>query len=121
MNKKLFVPLPACLLLLQSAPLVTAQDQCDPMPVPDQCQNAPGVTINTYTRGIAPPNICVEAGKEIRVNVVPRGEVRIAGKTGGWPQGSGGSFTVVAPEAGEYDYNVYFGDGSCIDPRMTVR
>ena len=38
---------------------------------------------------------------------------------GGWPSGSGSSFTLVAPESGTYDYNVYFSDGSCLDPRIT--
>ena len=120
MNKKLFVPLPACLLLLQSAPLVTAQDQCEPMNIPDQCQATSRITINTYTRNISPPNICAAPGDEIQVSVVPEGEVRIAGKSG-WPNGAGAAFTIVAPEAGDYEYNVYFGDGSCIDPRVTVR
>jgi len=44
------------------------------------------------------------------------------GKDGGWPNESGPSFTITAPEAvGEYDYNVIFDDGTCIDPRIVVR
>ncbi len=49
------------------------------------------------------------------------GSVSIDGKDGGWPSGSGNSFTIIAPDAGEYDYNVTFDDATCIDPRVTVK
>jgi hypothetical protein len=51
---------------------------------------------------------------------VPSGSVTIDGKDGGWPNGSGSSFTLTAPGSGSYDYNVFFEDG-CIDPRISVQ
>jgi len=50
-----------------------------------------------------------------------RSSASVEGKDGGWPSGSGSSFTLVAPESGTYDYNVYFSDGSCLDPRIQVK
>lgn len=120
MNKKLLIALPACLLLIEGAPELTAQDACAPMEVPPVCQPAARITINNQSHTIAPPNICAASGQVIPVNVVPSGTAQIVGKRG-WPAGGGSSFTITAPErAGEYDYDVYFGDGSCIDPRITV-
>lgn len=120
MNKKLLVSLPLTVLLIQGAPDVTAQDECERIDVPPVCQDARRITINNQTYRIAPLNICAAAGDEIEVNVVPEGSARIEGKTG-WPSGSGERFFITAPETGEYDYNVYFEDGSCIDPRVTVK
>ena len=120
MKKMLFVPLPACFLLLQSAPPVTAQPDCEPVEVPAQCQPVDQININTNTHKISPRNICAAPGQEIEVKVSPEGSVRIQGKSG-WPTGEGETFTIIAPESGEYDYNVYFEDGICIDPRVTVR
>jgi hypothetical protein len=54
------------------------------------------------------------------VNVAPSGSATIAGKGGGWPNGSGSSFTITAPGTGSYDYNVHFEDGSCVDPKISV-
>ncbi len=122
MNKKLLVILPLSLVMVQGAPKVTAQDQCEPMDVPPVCQNARKITINVNSRKISPRNICVDPGQEIPVQVKPRGStVTIEGKMGGWPSGSGEKFVIIAPEEGEHDYNVYFEDGSCIDPRVTVK
>lgn len=121
MNKKLLIALPACLLFIEGTPDVTAQGACRPMDVPPVCQAAGRITLNNETYNISPPNICASPGQVIDVNVVPRGNARIVGKRG-WPVGGGRSFTITAPEsAGEYDYDVYFDDGSCIDPRVTVK
>jgi plastocyanin len=90
------------------------------MEVPEQCQPVDQISINTNTHKISPRNICADPGGEIRVSVVPEGSVRIQGKSG-WPTGEGESFTITAPDAGDYDYNVYFEDDMCIDPRITVR
>jgi hypothetical protein len=57
----------------------------------------------------------------IDVIVTPSGTTAsINGKSGGWPSGSGSSFTITAPDQGTYDYDVTFEDGSCIDPRISV-
>lgn len=122
MNMKLLVSLPLSLVLFQGTSTVTAQGACEPMDVPAVCQNARKITINVNSKKISPRNICVDPGQELRVHVKPRGSsVTIEGKTGGWPSGSGEKFVLVAPDEGEHDYNVYFEDGSCIDPRVTVK
>lgn len=122
MNKKLLVSIPLSVLLFQGTATVTAQDGCEPMDVPPVCQNARKITINVNSKKISPRNICVDPGQEIPVKVKPRGSsVTIEGKMGGWPSGSGKKFVLIAPEGGEYDYNVFFEDGSCIDPRVTVK
>ncbi len=122
MNKKLLVSLPLSVLLLQGAPTVTAQGECELMEVPPVCQAAPQITINVNARTIAPPNICVDPGQEIPVQVTPAGSsVRLEGKNGDWPSASGEDIVLTAPDEGEHDYNVYFEDGSCIDPRVTVK
>ena len=120
MNKKLLVSLPLSILLIQGTPDVTAQIECERIDVPPVCQAVSRITINNETYNIAPLNICAVPGAEIEVNVVPHGSARIEGKEG-WPSGAGESFSITAPEAGEYDYNVYFEDGRCIDPRVTVQ
>mgnify|MGYP001814125561 CR=1 FL=1 len=85
------------------------------------CQNGTLITINNTAKTVSPPNLCVSPGETITVNVSPAGEsARIEGKDGGWPSGSGSSFELVAPDSGSYDYNVYFSDGSCLDPRIEI-
>lgn len=121
MNKKPLLLLPVSVLLIQGSPDVTAQDPCEPIDVPPVCQAGNRITIiNNETYGIAPLNICAAPGDDIEVKVVPQGSARIEGKRG-WPSGSGESFIITAPAAGEYNYNVYFEDGTCIDPRVTVK
>lgn len=123
MNKKLLLALPCTLVLFHGAPTVTAQDECEPMDVPPECQNAPQISINTNSKNISPRNICVEPGQEIPVQVTPSGEsVTLEGKSGGWPNASGPDILLIAPDdLGEYNYNVRFEDDVCIDPRLTVR
>ena len=101
---------------------VVAQPACEPGNTPPVCQPGSGITINNQSRSVAPPNICVSPGQSISVTAVPDGGASIQGKGGGWPNGSGSSFTLTAPNApGEYDYNVFFSDGTCLDPRITVK
>jgi hypothetical protein len=121
MNKKFLIAIPLCLLGFYGTSQVTAQDpECEVVSVPPTCQGASRININTNSRNISPRNICVSPGQTFDVNVRPTGSVTIRGKDGGWPDASGASFSLTAPASGEYDYNVYFEDGTCIDPRITV-
>ncbi len=120
MNKKVLIAIPLCLIGIHQTSQLTAQDECVEVPVPPVCQGGSRITINTNTNNIAPPNLCASPGDSISVNVVPRGSVTIDGKDGGWPNGLGSSFTITAPATGTYNYNVYFEDGSCVDPRISV-
>ncbi len=122
MNNKIFAAIPLCLIALHGTSQVTAQGSCEPMDVPPVCQGGGRITINTNSYNISPPNLCASPGETIVVNVTPAGtEASVYGKNGGWPSGSGASFTITAPDDGEYNYNVSFADGTCIDPRITVK
>ena len=122
MKKTILLATPLGLVLLYGASQVTAQDpECESMTIP-VCQDGRVITINNNGKTVAPPNLCVDPGETITVNVSPEGtSASIEGKDGGWPSGSGSSFTLVAPESGNYDYNVNFSDGSCLDPRISVK
>jgi hypothetical protein len=91
------------------------------------CQAGRTITINNEAHTYKPDNLCVTAGDVIRVNVTPSGTATIRSKSGDWPNGSNGSersFTITAPPVTaetSYDYNVFFSDGSCKDPRITVK
>ena len=123
MNKTALIAIPLCLVGYYGISTVTtAQDGCQLMEVPPVCQGGGQININTLTRNISPPNLCASPGDTIQVNVTPAGTTAsIDGKTGGWPSGSGASFTITAPAASSYDYNVTFEDGTCIDPRIIVK
>ena len=125
MNKNVFLVIPLGLIGLYGTQQVTAKQGCAPMdpPPPAQCQNAPGITINNQSHTVSPPNICVQAGGTIGVNVVPNGIASVSGKDGGWPNGSDSSFTLNVPNTPgvAYEYNVTFDDGSCLDPRISVQ
>jgi hypothetical protein len=120
MNKKIFLALPLCILAFQGTSEVTAQSNCVQQTIPAACSGGGRITINNNTNSVSPPNLCASPGQTIDVNVVPGGSASIAGKDGGWPSGSGSSFSITAPSSGNYDYNVYFDDGSCLDPRISV-
>jgi hypothetical protein len=122
MKKTILLAAPLGLVLFYGTSQVTAQDgECRSMTVP-VCQGGTRITINNNSNTVAPPNLCVDPGETITVNVSPEGtSARMEGKDGGWPNGSGSSFTLVAPESGTFDYNVHFSDGSCLDPRIEVR
>jgi hypothetical protein len=123
MKRLLMLAAPPLLVLALYEPTdVTAQVNCAPMNIPPVCQDTNQITINNDSNTIGPPNICVDPGETITVNVRPNGTATIQPKSGSWPTGSGASFTLQAPSSpGEYDYNVYFSDGSCIDPRIRVK
>jgi hypothetical protein len=123
MKKTILLAAPLGLAVLYGTTQVTAQDQeCRSMELP-ACQDTNQININNRGSSVGPPNICVDPGETITVRVTPEGtEASIQGKNGGWPSGSGAGFTLTAPmEPGDYDYNVYFEDGSCLDPRVRVR
>ena len=122
MKKTILLAAPLGLVLFYGTSQVTAQDpECKSMDIP-VCQDGTQITINNNGKAVAPPNLCVDPGETITVNVSPDGtSASIEGKDGGWPSGSGSSFTLVAPDSGTYDYNVYFSDGSCLDPRISVK
>ena len=123
MNKKYWLLAPALIVMTQSASQLNAQDPCVVQEVPPVCQQASRLTINVNAMRVAPPNICVRPGSTIEVNVVPNSFATIQPKGDrGWPRGSGSSFTLNVPDdaSGVYDYNVYFENGSCIDPRISV-
>ena len=123
MNKKVLIALPLCLIGFHGTSPVTAQGNCQQMSVPPVCQGGGRININNNSNNMSPPNLCASPGQTIQVNVTPAGTTAsIDGKSGGWPNGSGSSFTITAPySAGSYDYNVTFQDDSCIDPRISVR
>lgn len=122
MNTKVLIAIPIFLIGFHGSMQVTAQGECPQMDVPPVCQGGGRININNISKNISPPNLCATPGETIDVNVTPDGTTAsIEGKYGGWPSGSGSSFTITAPESGTYDYNVTFEDGSCIDPRIIVR
>ena len=122
MNKKVFVAIPLCLIVLHGTSQVTAQDNCEPMGALPACQGGGQININNNSHNISPRNLCAAPGESIEVIVTPAGSsASIYGKSGGWPSGSGTSFTITAPGEGAYDYNVTFADGTCIDPRISVK
>ena len=123
MNKKVIFALPLCLIGFHGTSQVTAQDNCKQMSVPPVCQGGRQININKISMNISPPNLCATPGETIQVNVTPEGTTAsIDAKSGDWPNGSGSSFTITAPSStGSYDYYVTFQDGSCIDPRISVR
>lgn len=123
MKKAILLAAPLGLLVAYGTSQVTAQDgQCEQMDIPPVCQPASRININNNSKNVSPPNICVSAGQSITVSVSPAGTTAsVEGKGGGWPYGSGSDFTLEAPGSGDYDYNVIFEDGSCLDPRITVQ
>jgi hypothetical protein len=123
MKKTILLAAPLGLAVLYGATQVTAEHhECRQMNLPT-CVDANQININNRGNTAGPPSICVDPGETITVRVTPEGtEASIEGKNGGWPSGSGSEFTLVAPmEPGDYDYNVYFEDGSCLDPRVRIR
>ena len=132
MNNKILILIPLCLIgfhgTSQVTAQVTAQDSCLPMsdaPMP-ACPERPhiNININNNSKNMSPQNFCAVPGATITVIVTPAGTTAsIEGKDGGWPIGSGSSFTITAPadDDVEYNYNVTFQNGDCIDPRITIK
>ena len=113
----------ACLLMATlGLPKAGAQDleKCVSVEVPETCQPAPRLTVNAKSKNVAPPNLCVETGKAVEINVVPGStSARIVSKEGAeWLSGEGKSFSIDVPASatGRHDYAVIFEDGTCLDP-----
>jgi plastocyanin len=125
MNKKILIAMSVSVFGLYGTSQVTAQDNCPVVEVPDQCAKGGQITINNNSNNVSPRNLCARPGDTITVNVTPNNTTAIVhGKNGGWPYASNGSnnkFTITAPAEGDYNYNVTFHDGRCIDPRITVK
>ena len=123
MNKKLLVLAPLALFGLNEPAEVGAQADCATVNVPPVCQRGSQVTINTQTSNVSPPNVCASPGSSVSFNVVPTGTAVVVSKNGtSWLSGSGNAFAINVPgdAAGSYDYAVFFEDGSCIDPRISI-
>lgn len=125
MYKKTLIAAVMVVAAVHQPTAIVAQVECEVQEVPPVCQDARGININTNSKNVSPPNICVDPGDTIPVKVTPAGNsATIAGKDGpDWLRGSGETFNLQVPDSatGEFDYNVYFDDGSCIDPRIKVR
>jgi hypothetical protein len=123
-NKNVLVAV-AVVLLGTLGPLKASTqtfEGCITVDVPEKCQPAPRLTINAESKKVAPPNMCVQTGKAVQVNVVPgSASVRIVSKDGAeWLSGQGKSFSIDVPAsaAGRHDYAVFFEDGTCLDPAL---
>jgi hypothetical protein len=122
MNKKLLIALPLCVIGYHGTTQVTAQANCQPVEVQSACSGGGRININNNSKNVSPSNLCARPGESIEVIVTPSNTTAtVSGKTGSWPYGSGSSFLINAPVDGNYDYNVIFEDGTCIDPRITVK
>jgi hypothetical protein len=124
MKIKLLIGIPLLMVALNEPAQVIAQEQCVVQEPPPVCQGARQININVNSQQISPRNVCTEPGMSIAVKVTPQGSTaRIDSKNGTpWLSGEGESFSIDVPEdaSGAFDYNVFFPDGSCIDPRITV-
>lgn len=125
MYKKTLVAAAILVAAAQQPTAIVAQEECEVQEVPPVCQDARRININTNSKDVSPRNICVDPGATIPVQVTPEGNsATIAGKSGpDWLHGNGETFSLHVPDTatGEFDYNVYFADGTCIDPRIKVR
>jgi hypothetical protein len=126
MNIRLLAALPLCVVAFYGSSQVIAQGACAPVETPAQCSGGQRITINNNSKTVSPRNLCARPGETITVNVTPNNTTAIVhGKDGGWPYATNGPdssmFTLYAPEEGDYEYNITFQDGSCVDPRITVR
>ena len=125
-NKKLFLIAPLVLIGFNELATVDAQVPCTVVEVPPDCLSAPRISINVDSKNISPRNICGSPGQSIPVSFRPENTentVRIEPKTDNdWLRGEGSRFSIDIPASanGEFEYNVYFEDGSCIDPRISV-
>jgi len=130
-KKFIFMVLPLTLIVISWD--ANPQDPpCVVMTPTENCSNPPGITIHLKSHKVTPANFCAEAGKTIRVNVVPRNDpvetVQTIAKdpANTWLNGTSASdpkgfeLYVPADASGGYDYKVVFSDGYCIDPRISV-
>lgn len=139
MNGKFLISLFAGLLLAVGAGATSAQEvKCDLVIIKDKkCQGIrsyPLVTINTVTKKLSPEFVCAAIGSVIEFRVVPPGktesdsvDVKAKDESNTWLIGTNypdkKKIEVRVPtwvKKGDYKYNIYFKDGTCIDPRVNV-
>jgi len=140
MNKRIWM----VVILATSLGACSAQSY---LAAPDRCQAGRIITINHGPRGIivAPPNLCVEPGQTVTVNIVPN-ELPLntvstrakSGKTGdNWLNQSNnestGRFMLDVPEnvracpkdtidnSCKYKYTIEIADFAILDPMITIR
>lgn len=141
MNKRIWmVVIPAMALSACSIPRQLA--------APESCQPGRNITINHGPRGVvvAPPNLCVEPGVTVAVNIVPNNlplnAVSTTAKPGNpgqdsWMNGSNsqstGRFMLEVPEEIAacsndsvddtciYEYTIEIKDFVILDPMITIR
>ena len=138
MNGKLLISLFAGLLLAGGA--VSAEEvECQPMEVKDKdCQgdrHYPVVKIDTEKKVISPELVCAALESVIEFRVKPPGKtaagavaVRAKDATNTWLVGTNypqkKKIDVLVPEwvtiDKDYGYNIFFEDGTCVDPRIHV-
>jgi len=138
MNGKSLLSLFAGLLLAVSSGAVLAQD-CTPVEEKDKkCQGLkhyPVVTINAETKEMAPEFVCAAPGSIIEFRVVPPGktdtgsvDVKAKDESNAWLIGANypdkKKIEVRVPmwvkDKTIHRYNIFFADGSCVDPRVRV-
>ena len=137
MNKKLAFAMPLSLVLIAcGGPKDTTTTRCVEIDIPAQCVRRNSITINYQSHIVAPPHICADRTKPIKVRVTPAdGPVRsvttwpkLNHPDHTWLKGTNdpdpNRFKLIPPPGipeGEYDYGVTFEDGFCIDPRISLR
>jgi len=138
MNKLLAFTVPIGLLLVACGPHQPIPKDCVVVTIErDKCPSPPGgIMINRNGHAVTPINYCLPQGEVIIQFTVkppngPLGSVTTKPKieddpAHDWLNGTNdpdaNSFALDATGAppGEYDYYVYFADGYCIDPRITI-
>jgi len=143
MNGKLLLSLFAGLLLAIGAGATWAQEvECDDIEMKDKvCRNDkhyPIVTIHIAAKKkvITPLFVCAARGSVIEFRVVPPGktesgsvDVKAKEESNDWLIGTNfpdkTKIEVRVPrwveDESDHDYNIFFADGSCIDPRVHVQ
>lgn len=136
MNKKLMFTMTTSLVLIACGGVKDVTPKvCVVEVIPWRCVETAKININTISQKVSPRHICPEAGEDIEVKVTPHnGDVRsvatspkLSDSEHDWLNGTNdpdaGGFTLSPPDdspKGNYDYNVTFADGHCIDPRISL-
>ena len=140
MNGKLLISLFAGLLLTGGAGAGWAEDVvCEPIEIKDEkCKgnkHYPVVKIYTEKKEINPEFVCAALTSVIEFKVIPPGKTAVgaiavkAKKTSNtWLIGTNHPakkrIEIIVPEwvdvGSDHEYNIIFGDGTCIDPRVHV-
>jgi len=139
MNRKMLLSMFAGLLLAVGAGAVWGEEaKCKSIDKDKDCQGIrtyPVVTINTVTKKMSPEFVCAARGSVIEFRVVPPGhpksdsvDVKAKDESNDWLVGGNSpskmKIEVRVPlwveEDTTHSYNIYFKDGTCIDPRVHV-